>query len=153
MIAPAVLAARDADVDEVRALLAACDLPTDVDAFFPRGYVVARRGGALVGSCGLEVHGGHGLLRSLAVAADVRGAGIARTLVEDRMHAARELGLEAVYLLTTTAGDFFRRHGFTDVPRTSAPEAIRACSQFAGGCCASAACLSRIADESLRPSS
>jgi SAM-dependent methyltransferase/N-acetylglutamate synthase-like GNAT family acetyltransferase len=143
--------ARDADLDEIRALLAQCDLPTDVEAFFPRGYVVGRRHGALVGCCGLEVRGRDGLLRSLAVASDARGSGLARDLVEDRVRVAHELGLDAVYLLTTSAADFFRRHGFTDVLRSAVPAAIGASGQFSGGCCASAVSLRRSLDESLRP--
>lgn len=122
-------------------LLRACALPDDIDEQFPVAYVVAREGDAIVGCAGLEVHGRSGLLRSVAVRASRQGAGIGRALVEERLTSAR--GLERVYLLTTTTADWFRKLGFVDTARADAPPAIRASSQFAGGCCASAACLSR----------
>lgn len=143
MSAVALRAAVASDLAEVRGLLSACGLPTDVEAFFPRGYVLAWRDAELVGCCGLEAHGGAGLLRSLAVAASARGLGLARTLVDERMRAAHDLALTEVYLLTTTAADFFRRCGFAEVPRASAPEAIRSSAQFSATHCASAACLRR----------
>jgi len=122
-------------------LLRACGLPDDIDEQFPEAYVVAREGDTIVGCAGLEVHGPAGLLRSLAVTPARRGGGLARALVEDRMTVAR--GLDRVFLLTTTVAELCRKLGFVDTDRTDAPPEIRASSQFTGGCCASAVCLSR----------
>ena len=46
---------------------------------------------------------------------------------------AREKGAQRVYLLTTGAADFFRL-GYKRVERGSAPQAIRATSEFSSPC-------------------
>lgn len=117
MIEPAVAN----DLDDVRALLSRCELPTEgLTEQFPGGYVVARRGGAIVGAAGLEVHGTAGVLRSVAVDPRERGTGLGVRLTQDRLAAAGALALEAVYLLTTTAAAFYPRFGFAPFPRASA---------------------------------
>jgi amino-acid N-acetyltransferase len=55
--------------------------------------------------------------------------------------ALRARGLRAVYLLTTTAADYFRRFGFEDARRDEAPAVLQRSSEFASVCPASAACL------------
>lgn len=130
------------DLDRVRALVAAAGLPTEgISDSFPTAYAVARLGTELVGVAGLEVHGTHGLLRSVAVAPAQRGAGLGRQLVEDRLRFARTRGLDAVYLLTTTAAAWFRALGFTDAARDAAPAPLRASSEFAAVCPSTAVCL------------
>lgn len=139
---PAITGATAADFDEAAGLCAAAALPVDglADAF-PAGYAVARVDGALVGLAGLERHGEVGLLRSVAVAADRRGTGLGRRLVADRLAAARAAGLSAVYLLTTTAADFFRGLGFTVVARAALPPALATAPEVASICPASATCM------------
>ncbi|HEU5076946.1 MAG TPA: arsenic resistance N-acetyltransferase ArsN2, partial [Polyangiaceae bacterium] len=134
--------ARQDDLAAVRTLVVAADLPDhDLSAHFPQGYVVARAGGALVGVAGLEVHGEGGLLRSVAVAPTHRSRGVAQALVADRLKAAEGLGLLGVYLLTTTAPAYFVRLGFAQIPRDSAPDALKRSSEFASVCPASAVCM------------
>ncbi|HZJ70895.1 MAG TPA: GNAT family N-acetyltransferase, partial [Planctomycetota bacterium] len=66
----------------MRALLAAAGLPADdVSEAGLEGFVVAVRGERIVGAAGLELHGDAGLLRSVAVAGDERGAGLGSALV------------------------------------------------------------------------
>ena len=133
-------AARAADLPAVLALLAATDLPREgVAEPFPAGYAVARRGDAVVGVAGLEVHGAAAVLRSVAVAASERGSGLGVAHTADRLVAAR--GLDAVYLLTTTADGFYRRFGFQPFPRADVPPAIASSPEFASICPSSAACL------------
>src|SRR5688500_7683568 len=117
--------ARVDDLDGVRALLAGCDLPTEgLSDQFPGAYVVARKDCAIVGAAGLEVHGTAGVLRSIAVAASERGTGLGVRLTQDRLAVARARGLDAVYLLTTTAAAFYPRFGFEPFPRADVPEAV-----------------------------
>jgi amino-acid N-acetyltransferase len=135
-------AARLDDLEAVLGLLRAARLPTaGVADAFPLGYVVVRSGRALVATAGLEPHGRVGLLRSVVVVEAQRGAGLGRMMVEDRLRAARERHLEGVYLLTTTAPEYFRRLGFKDTARDAAPDTLRASSEFATICPASASCL------------
>jgi len=72
--------------------------------------------GNLVGVIGCEYAGGYGLLRSALVAHACRGQGIAAQLTQTLIHAARKMGLTAVYLFSTDAGDYWRRQGFVDAP-------------------------------------
>ena len=133
--------ARDEDLDAIRALAARAELPVEgVADQFPGGYVVAARDGANVGCAGLEVHGSAGVLRSVVVAPGERGTGLGIALTADRLVAARERGLDAVYLLTTTAADFYDRFGFRPFPRAEVPEEVARCPEFASICPSSAAC-------------
>ncbi|MGC4067172.1 MAG: arsenic resistance N-acetyltransferase ArsN2 [Polyangiaceae bacterium] len=136
--------ARAEDLEAVLTLLTEVLLPTaGVADQFPEAYVVVRNDGTIVGAAGLETHGDVGLLRSVAVRAAYRSAGLGRALVEDRLRAAQNKRLEAVYLLTTTAPEYFRKLGFIDAVRKEAPEALQCSSEFTSICPASAACLAR----------
>jgi len=110
------------------------------DVQFPDAYVVAKRGDVLVGAAGLEVHGDAGVLRSVLVAPSERGTGLGVVLTADRVVAARAQRLDAVYLLTTTAADFYDRFGFRPFSRADVPDAVAKCSEFASICPSTAAC-------------
>jgi amino-acid N-acetyltransferase len=131
------------DLAAITALLTTAELPThDLAEHFPVEYVVAREGAGLVGCAGLEPHGRAALLRSIAVAPRLRGSGLGRALLEERIAAARAGGVETVYLLTTSAAAFFRRFAFVDASRDEAAQALTGSLQL-GDCCATAACLAR----------
>jgi ubiquinone/menaquinone biosynthesis C-methylase UbiE/protein-tyrosine-phosphatase/N-acetylglutamate synthase-like GNAT family acetyltransferase len=139
---PAPEPATSADFEAVRALLERCNLPTQgIDQAFPDGYVVVRSGPDVLGVAGLETYGEFGLLRSVAVSEPVRSCHFGRALVEDRLAYARAKDLRAVYLLTTTAAEYFRQRGFLDAARASAPAVLRSSGEFASICPASANCL------------
>jgi amino-acid N-acetyltransferase len=106
-------------------------------------YRVVRDTGRVVGFGGLEIHGEHGLLRSLAVASTYRGQGIAKLLVDAILDLAEQNSLGNVYLLTTTAKAYFERHGFVEVDRDSAPDGIRESWEFRTGCPTGSALLMR----------
>jgi len=131
-----------ADLQAIDALLQGSSLPVEVlrDGF-PDAYVVARRGPEVVGVAALETHDQAGLLRSVAVKASERGRGTGIALIADRLAAARAHGIASVYLLTTTAAPLFRRFGFGDADRASAPAILAASPEFAALCPASATCM------------
>ena len=134
--------ATPADVEAVRALLAAADLPLEgLEDQFGDGYVLAERAGRVVAAEGIEVYGDDGLLRSAVVDAALRGRGLGERLTRERLDWARRRGLRAVWLLTTTAAPFFDRLGFARVERASAPPALQASREFATVCPSSAACM------------
>lgn len=136
--------ARSEDLDAVIALVGASGLPTaGIADAFPAAYAVVRDGSGIAAVAGLEIHGDVGLLRSVAVNPSLRTAGLGRLLVEDRLRAASEHDLRAVYLLTTTAADYFRRFGFNDTRREDAPAELQRSSEFASVCPSSAACLAK----------
>ncbi|MGD1906881.1 MAG: arsenic resistance N-acetyltransferase ArsN2 [Leptolyngbyaceae cyanobacterium] len=122
-----------------RALLSACDLPTadlksrHFDHFWGWGSVEDPQG-----VIGLELYDSVALLRSLAVAAEVRGTGVGKALVAAAEDYAQTEGVQALYLLTTTAAEFFARLGYGLADRDSAPESIKATREFSGLCPSSA---------------
>ena len=122
------------------ALLGACHLPAgdlagacDVLLF---GHASK---GALAGMVGLEMRGADALLRSLVVAQSRRGSGLGAALVSFAEQQATARGARAVYLLTTTAGAFFERHGYVHAHRGQAPAAIASTRQFSALCPSSSA--------------
>lgn len=134
--------ARAADLPAVVALLEACGLPTgDVTETVLASFCVAEADGSVVGVAGLEAFGTGALLRSVAVAEASRGGGLAARLVDWCEAEARRQGSETVYLLTTTAAEYFRKRGYADVPREAVPAAVAGHAQFRSLCPASAKCL------------
>jgi len=132
----------------VLTLLQACDLPTrDIHPDQRQGFWSLGPTEQPDGIIGLEVHGGQGLLRSLAVRPECRSQGLARQLLATVTAQAQTLGLTDLYLLTTTAPDYFARQGFTPVARETVPQTIRQCSEFAAVCPQSAIVM-RLALES-----
>jgi amino-acid N-acetyltransferase len=122
----------------------------DVSEGWGHYFVVREDDGRVVGVAGLELHGEDGLLRSVAVDPDYRGQGLASSLVEAVLQRATRVGLRDLYLLTTTARDYFTRHGFADCPRETAPAGIRASWEFESGCPSTAAFMKRAVAQAPR---
>lgn len=147
-----IRAARSGDLPAVERLLIAAELPIDGLADqFGDGYAVAESDGTIIGAEGIECYDGAGLLRSAVVDPQWRGKGVGDALTRDRVDWARDQGLRELYLLTTTAADYFPRYGFVRVERSSAPEALQRSREFAEACPSSAVTmrLSLGAEESL----
>ena len=137
-----VRSARADDFAKVQELLRAAELPLEgLQDQFGEGYAVAQENGKLLGAVGIERYGKYGLLRSAVVAGSERGRGVGEALVLDRIDWSIRAGLGALYLLTTTAGDYFPRFGFAVVERTSVPDEIKASPEFAGICPSSSIAL------------
>lgn len=126
--------AKDADLASVRQLLADSGLPLDgVEENFA-DFIVAEEGNGIAGVIGMERYGATGLLRSAAVSPAVRGSGLGSQLVNKLLERASAQGVRDVYLLTTTAEEYFPRFGFTRAARTEAPASLRASREFQGAC-------------------
>ena len=119
----------------VSRLLAANDLPNadleplDFNHFFGFGCE-----DDLLGIIGLELFGDVALLRSLVVTNSTRGTGLGRLLVAHIERYAKTLGVSQLYLLTTTAEDFFFRLGYSRATRQEAPQAIQNTREFSSLC-------------------
>lgn len=131
------------DGPAVGELLSASGLPLAGLEFALETAVVAEEAGVLVGCAAVERYGKDGMLRSVCVAADRRGTGLGRALVEAAESLAREVGMETLYLLTETAIDWFPRFGYLAIPRANAPTAIAASVEFTEACPESAAVLAK----------
>ena len=131
-----------ADFGSIRELLSANGLPaSDLSLALLAHFRVHRDGERVVAVGGIELLGTTGLLRSVAVDPAYRATGIASPLVAALEREAARLGLDALYLLTTTAADFFARRGYVVVGRGSVPAAIRETAQFTQLCPGSATCM------------
>jgi amino-acid N-acetyltransferase len=135
--------ARAGDLPEIERLLEASSLPVTGVADALSGFSVAESSGSVVGVAGLEVCRDHGLLRSVAVAPEWRGRGVGRALVTRVIADAESRGIQALYLLTTTADQYFPSLGFSRTTREQVPEAIRATSEFRSLCPESAVVMTR----------
>src|SRR6476661_791076 len=127
-----------ADVDEVLRLLVDNNLPVEGLADHLRTALVAREGGRVVGSAALELYRDAALLRSVAVAKDRQQHRIGRDLTIAALDLARISGASTVYLLTTTAEQFFPKFGFQCVGREEVPASVQASVEFTSACPASA---------------
>jgi arsenite methyltransferase len=136
--------AAGSDLPAVEALLREAGLPTDgVGEQFDDGFAVAEADGVVVGVAGVEVYGSYGLLRSVAVAEAYRGEAVGQRLLDDRLGWAEGRRLRAVYLLTTTAAEWFVARGFRVVGREAVPSAVQRSAEFTGTCPSTATALER----------
>ena len=114
------------DLLSIEALLTGSHLPTTDVAQHLGGFILARSEGQLVGTIAVERYGEVALLRSVCVESD-----------------AASRGIHHLYLLTTTAADYFARHGFETITRDQAPAAIQQTAEFRTLCPSSAVCMQK----------
>jgi amino-acid N-acetyltransferase len=136
-----LVSATSADEEAIRALLLDAELPADDFANHLPHFWVAKQNGALMGVIGLEPYKAHGLLRSLAVAPAYRDQGIGQQLCERMFTYAKTLDIQQLYLLTTTAAEFFPKLGFESADRADVPPSIRTTAEFASICPETAVCM------------
>lgn len=131
------------DLGPVLALLRGANLPLQGVAERPDAYIVAESTGEIAGVAGLERYGRQGLLRSVAVSPKWRGRGLGGALTEEILATAERERLEAVYLLTETAVDFFPRYGFRRIGPSEVAEGVQGSAEFTELCPASAVVMMR----------
>ncbi|MBD0288907.1 MAG: GNAT family N-acetyltransferase [Flavisolibacter sp.] len=124
------------------ALLKKNHLPTEDITDITHLFVATERE-AVLGTIALEYKGSDGLLRSLCVADGDRSKGMGRQLVQFIEAYAKEQGVRHLYLLTTTASQYFQQKGYTAIDRNKTPEVIRNTSEFASVCPTSAVVMKK----------
>ena len=134
--------ASPSDEKPIKETLKACQLPyEDISPACLEHFFVAYQGRELIGTIGMEIFNTSGLLRSLAVAESHRGQGLGVKLTSEIEVYARSRRIQALYLLTTTADQFFSKLGYLVTDRTRVPISIQATEEFKSICPASAACM------------
>jgi len=131
------------DDPAVRQFLVAAGLPAADVETGKQEYLLAEEDGRLVGTIGIERVGQDALIRSLAVAPERRGQGIAARLDAAAVGLARTRGVETLFLLTTTAETYAARRGYERISRNEVPSGIVALPQFEALCRATAVCMRR----------
>lgn len=145
----AVRSALGEDVPGIQALLQRSGLPIAGVEEWLSHFLVAEHEGRIVAVAGLELHGASALLRSVAVAADWRGSGLARQLIDRHLSDAQERGIKDIYLLTTTAEHYFPRLGFACIGRCDVPVQVQESVEFREACPASAVVMRKTLTENL----
>ncbi|WP_313951629.1 arsenic resistance N-acetyltransferase ArsN2, partial [Accumulibacter sp.] len=113
--------------------------------------LVARDDRRLIAAAGLQPCGDVVLLRSLAVATTHRRHGLGSRLVEALERRASANRQRQIFLLTTTAQDFFAARGFRPLARETVPPAIAGTAEFRHLCPASAVCMVKTVDCGATP--
>lgn len=138
----------DADRAGVESLLRSADLPLDgLDDAWGHAMVAEDDQGRVVGMAAIEPYHELGLLRSVVVSPEARGQKVGFRLVAHMLEHAQHLGFKRLYLLTTTAEEWFAGLGFRRVGRSELPEALSASAELSGACpdSATAMVLDRLA--------
>lgn len=145
--------ARPGDLPAIEALLSVARLPLDgAAAAFSLGVVAREAGGPagsgggtgrLIAAAAVERYGSAGLLRSVVVAPDRRGAGVGRAVVGAAEALARAAGIGRLHLLTETAADWFATLGYAVETRDDAAAEVGASAELRGACPETAVAMRR----------
>jgi amino-acid N-acetyltransferase len=131
------------DLDKIKTLLLANDLP--IDDLDDEGIqlFVAKKGNLIVGVIGLENFNTIGLLRSLAVIDLYKNQKVGEALIRFLFQIGIQRGIQELYLLTTTADQYFEKFNFKRIVRESAPDSIKNTKEFGTICPQSAVIMKK----------
>jgi amino-acid N-acetyltransferase len=91
-------------------------------------------GETIIGTAGLEIFDDCALLRSVSVIKEEQGKGYGKVVNEEIEKYAKESGINCLYLLTTTAKDFFDKQGYCVIKREESPAALQQTAEFTSLC-------------------
>lgn len=98
----------------------------------------------IIGTAGLEIFGRIGLLRSLSVLESQKGKGYGLLIVQKLESYVKTKNIKALYLLTSTAKDFFEtKCKYELIERINVPIEIQNSQQFASICPSSAVIMKK----------
>ena len=131
------------DEKEIVKLLSQAKLPAqDLTLEKLKHFLVAKaKDGSVMGTIGVELYQDVGLLRSLVVHPSYRGKGLGKRLTREVESFAQEKSIKTLFLLTTTAAEFFPKLGYQVIQRDRAPMSIAKTEEFKTLCPVSAVCL------------
>jgi len=131
------------DEKEIVKLLSQAKLPAqDLTLEKLEHFLVAKaKDGSVIGAVGVELYQDVGLLRSLVVHPAYQGKGLGKWLTREVESIAQQRSIKTLFLLTTTAAEFFPKLGYQVIQRNRAPMAIAKTQEFKIICPVSAVCL------------
>ena len=121
-----------------RAILPVQDLTLEKLEHF---LVAKAKDGSVIGAVGVELYQDVGLLRSLVVHPAYQGKGLGKWLTREVESIAQQRSIKTLFLLTTTAAEFFPKLGYQVIQRDRAPMSIAKTEEFKTICPVSAVCL------------
>jgi len=98
---------------------------------------------SVIGTIAVEYNFDVALLRSLSVCEQKRNSGIGETLVAFIENYVQKQGVQSIYLLTTTAEDFFLKKGYQNIDRKEVPDFIKNTKEFSIICSASSTLMKK----------
>jgi amino-acid N-acetyltransferase len=124
-------------------LLTQNNLPTsDLDAD-KKLYALLDEQQQLAGTGGLEFIGNTALLRSVSVKKELQGKGLGKKISNQLEKIVSSKGVNSIYLLTTTAKNFFERESYNIIDRDLVPQEIKNTSEFSSVCPSSAVVMKK----------
>ncbi len=133
--------AQAGDLESIKSILLANELPPDGVEDHWKTFLIARDGEKVVGCGGAEAYQFAALIRSVAVLPEYRSHGIGRKLVRQLLDRLASRGLREFYLLTTTAEGYFKKRGFKPIDRDEVHPQLLGSREFQGACPDTAVCM------------
>jgi RimJ/RimL family protein N-acetyltransferase len=122
------------NITKVQTLLYKVGLPFEDLISSDLFLIIAVENTSVIGSIGLEIKDGHGLIRSFAVASQYQKQGIGSELFSKILKEAKRQKIYTLHLLTTTAEAYFNKKGFIIKNRSDVPMCIQNTSEFSALC-------------------
>ena len=136
------IALTDEDRQQAINMLHQLNLPTsDIDE--DKLLYLLKNNDSVIGTAGLEIFEDCGLLRSVSIVKEEQGKGYGKFLNEALETYAAESGINCLYLLTTTAKDFFNKQGYCFIEREKAPASVKQTAEFTLLCPSSAVVMKK----------
>jgi amino-acid N-acetyltransferase len=101
-------------------------------------FFVEKNDNEIIAAGGIEDAGTDAIIRSIAVAENYKGKGYGAQITRQLLNYAKTKNKKDIYLLTTTADNYFPRFGFKEVKRQDLPAALKSSSQYKDVCPSSA---------------
>jgi len=123
-------------------LLKKNNLPTEDINSGTQLFVLEENDG-VIGTVAVEYDFNVALVRSLSVAEGKRKSGIGEILVRFIENYVHKQGVHSVYLLTTTAENFFLKKGYKRIDRTKVPDFIKNTKEYSVLCSSSSTLMKK----------
>ncbi len=136
--------AKQADLNKIIRLLSKEQLPVIDMGDEAVHLFVAMIRDEIISVIGLEKYKNKGLLRSLAVEEAYKNQKTGEAMIKYLFEYCDKEKITALYLLTTTAENYFTRFGFQQTDRFKVPAVIRQTREFKDLCPASAVVMVRL---------
>lgn len=131
------------DLKEIEKFLKEAELPVNDIYSSPVNFFGIKESQKMVAVGALEIYHPYAIVRSVAVSPKLQKNGVGSKMVDFLEEKAKELKIAELFLLTTTAEEFFSKKGYANKLRSSCPEKILNSEEYRNLCPDSAISLSK----------
>lgn len=142
-----IVKALESNIPDIIELLQSNNLPVEDISYNRQEFWIYKAEHEIRAVCGIEQYGKYALLRSMAVKKEYQKQGIGSELYRNVLEAAGSLGVTCLFLLTTTAREYFSKHGWMSVSRMAVPSGLHQSKEFSSICPKSADCMMLVLGE------